>query len=82
MSDNMEISCRNTDGVVYYFDSLEDALNNFISYDGYRLSLVSRDISFHVYREELPSIPKNFDFDRQSKQYDSKVIVSTRVHHE
>lgn len=82
MSKDVEISCRNTDGIVYEFESLYDAINNFLSYEGYRVSMVSKDFSFHLYRDELPMITKGFDLGSDSKKYEARVVCFQKVNHE
>jgi hypothetical protein len=50
---------RNQDGAVFYFETFEQALEDFLSYNGYRLSVETEFGSFHLHRDELPITPNN-----------------------
>jgi hypothetical protein len=48
---------RNQDGQIFYFQTFEQALADFLSYNGYRISVETEFGSFHLHRDELPIIP-------------------------
>lgn len=50
-------STRNQDGEIKYFQTIEEALEDFASYLGYRLSVIINGMSIHIHREELPDLP-------------------------
>lgn len=62
-NENMSIeetnySTRNQFGVISYFETIEEALIDFLEYEGYRLSIIFGDKSVHLYRDELPTLNK------------------------
>ena len=74
-------STRNQNGVITYFDKLEDAMNDFMGYDGYRISIKLDSSTIYIHRDELPMIPKakpgSLAYDNPSARntYEAKVIV-------
>jgi len=50
-------STRNQYGEIKYFQTIEEALEDFASYLGYRLSIFINGMSIHINREELPDLP-------------------------
>lgn len=48
---------RDQNGVIVYHKTIEDAVANFMSYDGYRLSIETDNFSLFIHRDELPIIP-------------------------
>lgn len=72
---------RDQNGIVTFFDTIEEAIANFISYEGYRLSIETDEAITTIRREELPMIPEyekgsltDMDISRR-KQYESIVEV-------
>lgn len=65
-------STRNQDGQIKYFDSIEEALSDFIGDTGYRLSIEIPGNNVHIYRDELPEIedhkPGSLGYEIQHKQ--------------
>jgi hypothetical protein len=51
-------STRDQFGMINYFETFEKALESFLSYEGYRLSIIFEDKSVHFYRDELPELNK------------------------
>ena len=51
-------STRNQNSVITYFDTIEEAIADFIGYEGYRLDIEIDDVIVHIHRDELPIIPK------------------------
>lgn len=75
---------RSQDGIVTEYDSLEDAIKAFASYEGYRLTLHLDDIELNIHRDELPLINKTSMAFADSKtvnynSYDAKVTISRKV---
>lgn len=50
---------RNQDSQVEEFMNLEEALESFLGYDGYRLSIDTDKYSVHIYRDELPMVKRD-----------------------
>ena len=79
--DDGPYSTRNQNGVITYFDKLEDAMNDFMGYDGYRISIKLDSSTIYIHRDELPMIPKakpgSLAYDNPSARntYEAKVIV-------
>lgn len=74
----IEFYTRNQDGKVETFDSAEEAIKSFISYDGYRLSIDVDGKSIHIYRDALPVIKDGIDMfykNQTNKEYEAKILV-------
>lgn len=74
-------STRNQFGLVSYFKTIEEALIDFLEYEGYRLSICFEDKSVHFYRDELPELgkakPGSMAYENPTKmiEYAAKVMV-------
>ena len=74
-------STRNQFGVISYFKTIEEALINFLEYEGYRLSITLKDKSVHFYRDELPELnkakPGSMAYENPTNiiEYTAKVMV-------
>lgn len=74
-------STRDQNGQIVYFDTIEEAIKNFVSYDGYRLSIKIENSYIYIYRDELPVIPKEIPgemswFNPSARnEYEAKIIV-------
>jgi hypothetical protein len=74
-------STRNQFGLVSYFKTIEEALIDFLEYEGYRLSIVFKDKSVHFYRDELPELNKSkpgsmaYENPTRTIEYTAKVMV-------
>jgi hypothetical protein len=74
-------STRNQFGLVSYFKTIEEALVDFLEYEGYRLSIVFGDKSVHFYRDELPELgkakPGSMAYENPTRtiEYTAKVMV-------
>lgn len=81
MMEDTAYSTRNQNGVITYFDKLEDAMNDFMGYDGYRISIKLDSSTIYIHRDELPVIPKakpgSLAYDNPSarNEYEAKLIV-------
>lgn len=51
-------STRNQNGVINYYKTIEQAVEAFAGYDGYRLSIDVGSFIIHIHRDELPEIPE------------------------
>ena len=77
-------STRNQNGVVTFFDTFEEALIDFLGYNGYRLDIEIDGANVHFYRDELPvaknSQPGSLAYMNPSKyvEYESKVVVDRK----
>lgn len=49
-------STRDQNGQIVYFETIEEAIKSFVSYDGYRLSIVTDEFSLYIFRDELPEL--------------------------
>lgn len=49
---------RNQNGIVKYYDNIDEAMKDFLSYEGYRLGIDMGDNVIYIFREELPEMPK------------------------
>jgi hypothetical protein len=91
-SDNIEDYCmkdtpyatRNQNGVVTFFDTVEEAIADFIGYEGYRLDIEINSAVIYIHRDELPVISKAkpgslaYDNPSASVSYEAKVVVSRK----
>jgi hypothetical protein len=74
-------STRNQNGITTFFDTAEEAIKDFIGYEGYRLSIKLDSSIIYIHRDELPTIPKaepgSLAYDNPSARntYEAKVIV-------
>ena len=74
-------STRKQNGVITFFDTAEEAIKDFIGYEGYRLSIKLDSSTICIHRDELPNIPKaepgSLAYDNPSARntYEAKVIV-------
>ena len=74
-------STRDQFGTINYFGTFEQALESFLSYDGYRLSIHLADKSVHLYRDELPELNKSkpgsigYENPTGMIEYTAKVLV-------
>jgi hypothetical protein len=75
---------RNQNGVVTFFDTVEEAIADFIGYEGYRLDIEVNGIVVFIYRDELPLMskaqPGSLAYDNPSKRvsYEAKVVVERK----
>lgn len=74
----VEIYTRNVYGQVTEYDSLEEAIKDFVAYEGYRLSFTTDDLSIHIHRDELPLAPMNEDIEPLYRTYEAKVSYAER----
>lgn len=74
-------STRNQNSVITFFDTVEEAIADFIGYEGYRLDIEIDGAIVHIRRDELPLIseakPGSLAYDNPSKMisYEATVIV-------
>ena len=74
-------STRNQFGLVSYFKTIEEALIDFLEYEGYRLSICFEDKLVHFYRDELPELgkakPGSMAYENPTRtiEYTAKVMV-------
>lgn len=80
MNGNVSIYCRDVNGQTIDFDDLEEALRNFMSYEGYRISFQVNDFAVHVHREPLPKLypEKPNSDDIMLRHYEAKILTFTR----
>jgi hypothetical protein len=77
-------STRNQNGVITFFDTADEAIADFIGYEGYRLSIKIEGATIHIHRDELPVIPNaqpgSLAYANPSARnsYEAKVIVEKR----
>ena len=75
---------RNQNGVVTFFDSVEEAITDFIGYEGYRLDIEINGAVIYIHRDELPVISKAkpgslaYDNPSASVSYEAKIIVARK----
>jgi hypothetical protein len=72
------IYTRNVHGVVTEYDSIEEALKDFTSYYGYRLSFSTDELTLHIHRDELPLVPMNENMEQLFKTYEAKISYAER----
>jgi len=76
-----KFATRDQNGRIKYYHELERAIQDFLSYDGYRLDLESDDSYMFIHREELPEIidykPGSIGFANQNSTvfYQAKITV-------
>lgn len=81
MSNNVRIYCRNSYGVVTDIDNLEEALDAFFSYEGYRISFETPNNYVHIWRDELPmASPNDLTFDPKTRTYEAKIAIFSPEH--
>lgn len=74
-------STRNQNSVITFFDTVEEAVADFIGYEGYRLDIEINGAMIHIRRDELPLIseakPGSLAYDNPSSMvsYEATVIV-------
>lgn len=51
-------STRNHFGLIKFFETIEEAISDFLEYEGYRLSITIMNKTVHFYRDELPELNK------------------------
>ena len=67
--------------MITFFDTVEEAIADFIGYEGYRLDIEIDGAIVHIRRDELPLIseakPGSLAYDNPSKMisYEATVIV-------
>lgn len=69
---------RDQNGQISEFNCIEDALESFLSYDGYRLDILTKDVGIFIRRDELPNAddPKAFDaIKTRGLQYDARIFI-------
>ena len=77
-------STRNQNGVITFFDTADEAIADFIGYEGYRLSIKIEGATIYIHRDELPNVPKaqpgSLAYDNPSARntYDAYVVVEKR----
>ena len=77
-------STRDQNGVITFFDTADKAIANFISYEGYRLSIKIEAATIHMYRDELPVISNakqgSLAYSNPSAriEYEAKIIVEKK----
>ena len=77
-------STRDQNGVITFFNTVEEAIANFAGYEGYRLSIKVNDMTIYIHRDELPVIsnakPGSLAYSNPSSriEYEAKVIVEKR----
>ena len=77
-------STRNQNGVITLFDSFEEALTDFLGYEGYRLSVTTNTNEVHIYRDELPEMnnaqPGSLAYDNPSGRvtYMSQIVLQRK----
>jgi hypothetical protein len=75
---------RNQNGVVTFFDTVEEAVADFIGYNGYRLDIEIDGAYVYFYRDELPIVkdlkPGSLIHMNPSKyiDYESKIVVNRK----
>lgn len=72
----IEYSTRNQEGTITFFETIEEAINDFCGYLGYRLSISFDNKTLHIHRDDLPKIPKDLTFFNPSKHYEALIILS------
>lgn len=78
-------STRNQNGLTTFFNTVEEAITDFIGYEGYRLSIKIKGSDVHFYRDELPVIPEEIPgslswFNPSARnEYQSKIIVEAQL---
>ena len=76
-----KFATRDQNGNLKYYHELERAIQDFLSYDGYRLDLESDDAYMFIHREELPEVvdykPGSIGFANPSSTvfYQAKITV-------
>ncbi len=81
LQEETNYSTRNQFGLVSYFKTIEEALIDFLEYEGYRLSIAFEDKLVHFYRDELPELgkakPGSMSYANPTKmiEYTAKVMV-------
>lgn len=74
-------STRNQTGVIKYFNTFEEALQDFLDYEGYRLDVTLDNCYFFLYRDELPELPEaeegslRFEDPTSTISYVSKIMI-------
>lgn len=72
---------RNQHGQINYYETLDEAMEAFLAYDGYRLGFGVNGKMVWFFRDELPKDkkpkPGSLAYDNPSKsvEYDSKIVV-------
>lgn len=72
------IYTRNVYGQITEHYSLEEALKEFVAYEGYRLSFSTDELSLHIHRDELPLMPMNEQMEATYRTYEAKVSYAER----
>lgn len=72
------IYTRNVHGIISEYEDLEEALKDFVSYEGYRLSFTTDELSIHFHRDELPLIPMNEEMESTYRTYEAKISYAER----
>lgn len=81
MEEDYKYHTRNRIGVINWYDNIDDALTDFLSYDGYRLGIESNGDTVYFFRDELPNLPNfkpgSLGYENPSKdiEYNSKVLL-------
>ena len=70
---------RNVYGQVAEHNSIEEAIKNFVAYEGYRLSIATDELDLHIHRDELPLIPMSEQIQATYKTYEAKVSYAERI---
>ena len=74
-------STRDQNGVITYYKTIEEAVEAFAGYDGYRLSIDVGTFTILIHRDELPEIPNalpgsiSFDDPSALKKYQATVHI-------
>ena len=77
-----DYSVRDQNGMITFFDTADQAVANFIGYEGYRLSIKVEGATVYFYRDELPIIPNCkpgslADANPSARnEYEAKIIVT------
>jgi len=73
-----EFYTRNQYGQIEEHDSIEQAVKEFLSYDGYRLDIAIEDTILFISRDELPNIEKSFVAESSTNyrlKYDARIDI-------
>lgn len=76
-----EYYTRDCNGQITEFDCIEDAIKSFLSYDGYRLDIMTPDVKMFIRRNDLPNADGASVFESikfHGLQYDARISIHRR----